>query len=220
MASEQTAQFFAYKALCIAKLSSGAKRVGGLLLDHRNEKTRRCDPSLRTIVRRLGISKSSVLRGLEELIKAGLFRRIDSDTNRTAYQVNFVKLRAIVTAFEATRKPIPRKRKNGTKTGTVSDRQTGPKTDTQGGPKSGTRIVPKVEPQHNKENTLNLTLGFAAATPPGFQIEKSNGKLPSKGPPAPPPKSAARQRQAEPHLSPWDRKQARLLAAKTKEQEP
>ncbi|MCZ8548692.1 helix-turn-helix domain-containing protein [Mesorhizobium qingshengii] len=187
MASEQTPQFFAYKALCIAKISSGAKAVGALLLDHRNEITKRCDPSLRTMVRRLGISKSSVLRGLAELIEASLFRRVESDTYRTAYQVNFVKLRAIVTAFEATRKAIPRNRKTSPKTDTSLEAPNQSQIRTQTSPKTGTGVVPKLTPQHLEGNTLNLTLGSADATPRGFQIDKSNGEIPSNGPSASPP---------------------------------
>ncbi|MCE3543984.1 helix-turn-helix domain-containing protein, partial [Escherichia coli] len=51
----------------IPKLSGAARRVAGAILDHYNQRTGRCDPSVKRIARMLGIDRATVLRATKEL---------------------------------------------------------------------------------------------------------------------------------------------------------
>ena len=66
-----------FKAICLSSsLKDSQRSVGAAILDHYNHKTGQCDPSLDTIAFLVGLSRRTVIRCVNALVRAGLFRRI------------------------------------------------------------------------------------------------------------------------------------------------
>lgn len=65
----------AFKAIGLSDLPDGHKRVAAALLDHFNRKTGRCDPSMETMALLLRLSRRSVVRALNRLVREGFFDR-------------------------------------------------------------------------------------------------------------------------------------------------
>ena len=85
----------ALKAMSLAPdLKANDRRVGVALIEHFNRKTGRCDPSLERLARLLGISTRTVIRSVERLERAGLFRkaRHGGYFNRNSYEPVWSKL--------------------------------------------------------------------------------------------------------------------------------
>jgi len=69
----------AFKALALADdLKGNERRVGCVLIDHFNRRTRQCDPSLETLAVLAGISRRTAIRSVNALVNRGYFIR----TNR------------------------------------------------------------------------------------------------------------------------------------------
>jgi DNA-binding MarR family transcriptional regulator len=67
----------ALKALCLhGGLTSNERRVGAALIEHFNRRTSQCDPSMGRLAGLLGIHKRTVLRAIDGLEAAGLFKKI------------------------------------------------------------------------------------------------------------------------------------------------
>lgn len=65
----------AFKAIGLSNLPDAHKRVAAALVDHFNRKTGRCDPSMETIALLLQLSRRSVVRALNRLVRDGYFDR-------------------------------------------------------------------------------------------------------------------------------------------------
>lgn len=66
----ENAMFEAFRAVAFApNLNGNARRVAGILLEHFNRETGRCDPSVPRIAKILGINRSTVFRALNDLTK-------------------------------------------------------------------------------------------------------------------------------------------------------
>lgn len=66
----------AMKAINLSPSLTGTqKRVACAVLDHRNRRTGRCDPSLNRIADLLGVSRRTVIRAVNQLVQLGLFHR-------------------------------------------------------------------------------------------------------------------------------------------------
>jgi hypothetical protein len=65
----------AFKAIALSDLPTGHKRVATALLDHFNRATGRCDPSMETLSLLLQISRRSVVRAINRLIRERYFER-------------------------------------------------------------------------------------------------------------------------------------------------
>jgi predicted transcriptional regulator len=79
----------AIKVLSLAPgLNANDTRVGAALIEHFNRKTTQCDPSLDRIASLLGISTRTVIRSINRLVAAKLFRKIrhGGNLNRNRYE--------------------------------------------------------------------------------------------------------------------------------------
>lgn len=104
-------------ALAVApNLTRAASAVGAVLLDHYNTATGLCCPSVQHIVERAGYARRSVIRGLDELVAAGLFvrQRGGGAGHTSRYVPCFAAARALVERFEAGRRAA-----NGARNGAV-----------------------------------------------------------------------------------------------------
>lgn len=88
---------------CQKELSRGDVAVLGLLLEHHNAKTGRCDPGRSRLAKLSGLSKTAVSNSLAKLEQLDLLRiRHHAGHSRTnAYTLNFGKLNQIRHEFEA-----------------------------------------------------------------------------------------------------------------------
>ncbi len=68
--------FIAHKAINLSDdLSGTEKRVAAAIIDHYNRKTGRCDPSLDSIAKLLGVSRRTVIRAIGALVEKGYFHK-------------------------------------------------------------------------------------------------------------------------------------------------
>lgn len=65
----------ALKAIGLSQLPAGHKRVAAAVLEHFNRATGRCDPSMETLGILLQISRRSVVRAVNRLVRDGYFER-------------------------------------------------------------------------------------------------------------------------------------------------
>ena len=89
MLPERLDTTLAFKAICLAESLSGTdKRVAGAILDHFNRTTGQCDPSLDRIAGILSISRRTVIRSINRLVRMKLLRRDrhGGHLNRNSYQ--------------------------------------------------------------------------------------------------------------------------------------
>src|SRR5690242_19440228 len=96
-----------FKALSLAReLKDGDRRVGCALLDHYNQKTTQCDPSLGTLAALIGMSRRSVIRSINRLVKLGLFHRSRhcGHFHRNSYEPAWDRLRALDARWRELRK--------------------------------------------------------------------------------------------------------------------
>jgi hypothetical protein len=87
-----------FKAFGLAReLKDSDRRVGCALLDHYNKKTTQCDPSLDTLAVLVGMSRRSVIRSVNRLVRLGFFRRARHGGNyhRNSYEPAWDRLRAV-----------------------------------------------------------------------------------------------------------------------------
>ena len=106
-----------YKALAhYPGLTTSQRRVGCFILDCYNYQTGQCDPSVKTISRRLQISERTVFRALAQLAPLELFiiKSHGSDFYRNFYHPNWVKYRQIEQEW-ASRKSAASKRRRSQK---------------------------------------------------------------------------------------------------------
>ncbi|MDB5550204.1 MAG: helix-turn-helix protein [Rhizobium sp.] len=67
----------AHKAINLSTaLSNSDKRVAGVLLDHFNRKTGQCDPGQNAIADLIGMSRRTVIRSVDRLVRLDLFRKV------------------------------------------------------------------------------------------------------------------------------------------------
>src|ERR1035437_5639506 len=67
----------AFKSISLAPdLSVTEKRVASAVIDHFNQKTTQCDPSLDTLAVLLGIYRRTVIRAINNLVGLKYFRRV------------------------------------------------------------------------------------------------------------------------------------------------
>lgn len=65
----------AFKAIALSQLPTGHKRVAAAVLEHYNRVTGRCDPSMESLSLLLQITRRSVVRAINRLIREGYFKR-------------------------------------------------------------------------------------------------------------------------------------------------
>ncbi len=172
-------RLFGHKALLLFPgLSGGTRQVGGAILDHFNNKTGQCDPSLDRLANLTGLNRRSVINAIEELTCpwVGLFSRCPhgGKFNRTHYQPNFVLFEKFVKDWDERMKnggeaPVDAKtarklirnsineQKRGAKSGSVPTNKQGKKLPRNQGNKlhfDGEKNCP----QTNIINTSNLNL--------------------------------------------------------------
>lgn len=90
----------AFKAFGLARdLKDSDRRVGCALLDHYNQKTTQCDPSLDTLAALTGMSRRSVIRSVNRLSRQGFFRRArhGGKYHRNSYEPAWDRLRGVET---------------------------------------------------------------------------------------------------------------------------
>ncbi|MDO9695507.1 MAG: helix-turn-helix domain-containing protein [Candidatus Latescibacteria bacterium] len=87
-------------------LSNSDKRVAGTLLDHFNRKTDQCDPGQETVAELIGMSRRTVIRSVERLVRLGLFRKIrhGGKFHRNKYEPVWPAFRNLDAAWMARRK--------------------------------------------------------------------------------------------------------------------
>ena len=107
-------RYFALFGLGLMRLSSAAHSVGTALIWHANYYSGRCDPSLGTLVRETGLSRSSVIRAIAELGRKGVLKlqkrwkdgRQISNAHHLAWeklQRKFLRFQQLVMEHHATR---------------------------------------------------------------------------------------------------------------------
>ena len=97
----------AFKAFGLAReLKDSDRRVGCALLDHYNKKTTQCDPSLDTLAALVGVSRRSVIRSVNRLVRHGFFckARHGGKYHRNSYEPAWERLRAVETWWRNIRK--------------------------------------------------------------------------------------------------------------------
>lgn len=102
----------ALKVLLLCEdLTLAERRVGAALIDHRNNRTGRCDPGLETLSRELGIGRRTVIRASAALEKRGLLRkrRYGGYFHRNSYEFNWERFRDLNAAWEKHRESVRRK---------------------------------------------------------------------------------------------------------------
>jgi len=97
----------AHKAINLSTaLSNSDKRVAGALLDHFNRKTGQCDPGQKTVAELIGMSRRTVIRSVERLVRLGLFRKIrhGGKYHRNKYEPMWSAFRKLDALWVARRK--------------------------------------------------------------------------------------------------------------------
>lgn len=113
----------AAKVLLYAGISSGAKAVGGALLDHVNWTTGRCDPSIGRLAKLTGLSRSAIQAGRQQLVAANLVSvQLHGGRSRTCqHDFNWDEIRRLdeirLTAFKPKRQRPRIASANGPETG-------------------------------------------------------------------------------------------------------
>jgi hypothetical protein len=84
-------------------LATNARAVGALLLDRFNRKTGRCDPGIDGMATDLGICSRTVIRSIDQLVRANLFRRHRHGgySNRNSYEPNWQRFEELEAAWRA-----------------------------------------------------------------------------------------------------------------------
>jgi hypothetical protein len=93
------------------QLKNHDRSVAAALLDHFNRKTGQCDPGFKRLAGLLGIHQRTVMRSMDRIEAARLFRRIrhGGHLNRNSYEPNWARFREIEVGWSARmkRKPDP-----------------------------------------------------------------------------------------------------------------
>ncbi len=90
-----TIHAIAFKVLCLAPdLTNSDKKVAAAMLEHRNRRNGRCDPSIETLSSECGLCERSVKRSVVALAAASLFTvlRHRSYSGRNSYILNLDEL--------------------------------------------------------------------------------------------------------------------------------
>ena len=194
----------------LAPISSTAKAVGGVLLDHYNSKTRRLDPSVTSMARRLGIQRKTVIKATGDLVQIGLFTKQSHGGHayRASYEPNFAMFRTMVTDFERRRKgsaapaetsPLHPKNRPPThaklvsKRGPVSKAKTGVHKGTAAGVQMGTAGGPQKGTQTLRINSSNLTQGAQPEKTVVPEVSRTAATGHLEGPAAVPPSGQSEQ---------------------------
>jgi predicted transcriptional regulator len=87
-------------------LSNSDKRVAGALLDHFNRKTGQCDPGQKSVAELIEMSRRTVIRSVERLVRLGLFRKVrhGGKFHRNQYEPVWPAFRNLDTTWMARRK--------------------------------------------------------------------------------------------------------------------
>jgi DNA-binding MarR family transcriptional regulator len=102
----------AHKAINLSDdLSGTEKRVAAAIIDHFNRKTGRCDPSLDSIAKLLGVSRRTVIRAIGALVQKGYFRktRHGGKCHRNSYLPIWSRFRAKETNWKERRTAASRR---------------------------------------------------------------------------------------------------------------
>src|SRR4051812_42403617 len=94
----------AYKTISLVEgLTATDRRIAGAILDHFNQRTSQCDPSLARISKLLAISTRTVIRSMKRLVAAGLFRskRHGGRSHRNSYEPVWPRFRELEAQWKA-----------------------------------------------------------------------------------------------------------------------
>jgi hypothetical protein len=100
----------ALKAINLApELKNNDRAVAAALLDHYNRKTGQCDPGLKRLALLVRICERTVMRSMDRIEAARLFRRIrhGGHLNRNSYEPNWRRFREIEAVWNARMKSRP-----------------------------------------------------------------------------------------------------------------
>jgi predicted transcriptional regulator len=104
MAVRRLDTLLALKAVSLALgLKENDRRVAATLIEHFNRETGQCDPGLKRIADLLGISTRTVIRSIQRLEAAGLFRKIrhGGHLNRNQYEPVWSRFQQIEAEWRA-----------------------------------------------------------------------------------------------------------------------
>jgi Helix-turn-helix domain len=96
----------AFKSISLAPdLSVTEKRVASAVIDHFNQKTTQCDPSLDTLAVLLGIHRRTVIRAVNNLVRLKYFRRVRHGGNfhRNFYEPLWPRFREVEAEWQRRR---------------------------------------------------------------------------------------------------------------------
>ena len=96
----------AFKSISLAPdLSVTEKRVASAVIDHFNQKTTQCDPSLDTLAVLLGIHRRTVIRAINNLVGLKYFRRVRHGGNfhRNFYEPLWPRFREVEAEWQRRR---------------------------------------------------------------------------------------------------------------------
>src|SRR5215216_716299 len=94
----------ALKVLSFAPgLSASARAVGAILIERYNRRTGQCDPGIEGMADQLQVCTRTVIRSLQQLVNAGLFRRLrhGGHSNRNQYVVEWARFQELERAWSA-----------------------------------------------------------------------------------------------------------------------
>lgn len=97
--------------LC-SELRNNDRAVAVALIDHFNRQTGQCDPGLKRLAGLLGVSERTIMRSVDRIEAARLFRRTrhGGHLNRNSYEPNWSRLREIESAWSARMRSKPASR--------------------------------------------------------------------------------------------------------------
>jgi predicted transcriptional regulator len=104
MAVRRLDTLLALKAVSLALgLKENDRRVAATLIEHFNRETGQCDPGLKRIADLLGISTRTVIRSIQRLEAAGLFRKVrhGGHLNRNQYEPVWSRFQQIKAEWRA-----------------------------------------------------------------------------------------------------------------------
>jgi DNA-binding IclR family transcriptional regulator len=104
MARKPLETLLALKAISLEPgLTSNERRVGAALIEHFNRRTGQCDPGLGRLSKLLGIDKRTVIRSIDGLGAAGMFKktRHGGHSNRNSYEPIWSRFEEICVEWNA-----------------------------------------------------------------------------------------------------------------------
>jgi DNA-binding MarR family transcriptional regulator len=98
MLPQKLDMLLAFKAISLSEVLTGSeKRILATILDHFNQKTGQCDPSLGGIAELLSVDRRTVMRAIKRAEQLGLFRKVRHGGNfhRNSYAPTWLHFRRI-----------------------------------------------------------------------------------------------------------------------------